>query len=211
MPVDTIYFSEIHDTLNYVYKNPLKFVGSEDMNMGFLKFYEEILGLIKGTYLDDLKLQDIDDNFIQLSSLDKPIFFHVTASWCAPCQSEKPALKDLVEKYHDKVVFISVFWDGPKGVNKIRDGYHDEMILIPSRIKQKGPNEAIIPGFRHVLGFPFTFYVDADREIKEVTLGGSVVGSFPGKDGGMITYTEEDVYGNVTQAFEKGISLILKE
>ncbi|NNF35460.1 MAG: TlpA family protein disulfide reductase [Saprospiraceae bacterium] len=211
IPIDTVYFSEIHDTLNFVYKNPSNFFGSKDINEGFLNFYDEIRGLITGTYIDDLVLHDIDDNQYQLSSFDKPIFFHVTASWCAPCQSEKPALKDLVEKYHNQVVFISVFWDGQEGVAKMRNDYHDEMILIPSRIKHKGPNEAMIPGFRHILGFPFTFFAQKDRKIIKVSLGGSSVGSFPGKDGKMITYTEEDVYKKVTESFEKSISLLLEQ
>ena len=208
---DILYYSDIIDSLEVIYKNPLKFMTSEDPNEGFLEFYQTIKDMVLTTHLDSMVLFDVDSNQVLIEGSGKPLFFHITASWCAPCVAEKPALMDLVEKYHDKVQFVSIFWDGPKGVKKMREEYHDEMALIPSRIKGKGPNEAIVPGFKHILGFPTTFYVAADRKILEMTLGGSSVGSFPGKDGEMITYTEEDVYKIVLESFEKGISLIMKQ
>jgi peroxiredoxin len=57
-------------------------------------------------------LTDLDGNPIQLADLrGKAVWLNFWASWCPPCQSETPVLRDIAEEYRDRglvVVGISV-------------------------------------------------------------------------------------------------------
>src|SRR5882672_10284111 len=57
-------------------------------------------------------LNDLDGHPIRLADLrGKAIWINFWASWCPPCQSETPILRDLAERYADRglvVIGISV-------------------------------------------------------------------------------------------------------
>lgn len=58
------------------------------------------------------QLADLEGNPIRLADLrGKAVWLNFFASWCPPCQSETPILRDLAERYRDRglvVVGISV-------------------------------------------------------------------------------------------------------
>jgi len=65
-------------------------------------------------------LTDLDGKPVQLADLrGKAIWLNFWASWCPPCQSETPVLRDLAERYRDRglvVVGISVQESSPANV-----------------------------------------------------------------------------------------------
>jgi peroxiredoxin len=58
------------------------------------------------------QLADLDGNPIRLADLrGKAVWLNFFASWCPPCQSETPVLRDLADRYRDRglvVIGISV-------------------------------------------------------------------------------------------------------
>jgi len=66
-------------------------------------------------------LTDIDGRPVQLADLrGKAVWLNFWASWCPPCQSETPVLRDLAERYRDRglvVVGISVQETSPANVS----------------------------------------------------------------------------------------------
>lgn len=48
----------------------------------------------------------------------KPVIVDFTAAWCGPCQSLKPALKDLAQEYGEEVDFRVVDVDTNPGLSK---------------------------------------------------------------------------------------------
>lgn len=76
-------------------------------------------------------LVDLDGQPVQLAALrGKAVWINFWASWCPPCQSETPVLRDLAERYRDRglvVVGISVQESSPENVAayaaKYRLGY----------------------------------------------------------------------------------------
>ena len=65
-------------------------------------------------------LTDLDGNPVQLAALrGKAVWLNFWASWCPPCQSETPILRDLADRYRDRglvVVGISVQESSPANV-----------------------------------------------------------------------------------------------
>ncbi|HEX5824872.1 MAG TPA: TlpA disulfide reductase family protein, partial [Candidatus Limnocylindrales bacterium] len=67
------------------------------------------------TYLSDLNGQPVR----LLDLRGRAVWLNFWASWCPPCQSETPVLRDLAERYHDRglvVVGISVQESSPANV-----------------------------------------------------------------------------------------------
>jgi thiol-disulfide isomerase/thioredoxin len=69
-----------------------------------------------GKQLNDYKFNDINGNEVAFSSfVGKLIYIDVWATWCGPCKTEIPLLKELEKKYkNDKIVFVSVSIDEDK-------------------------------------------------------------------------------------------------
>jgi peroxiredoxin len=65
-------------------------------------------------------LTDLDGRPVQLADLrGKAVWINFWASWCPPCQSETPVLRDIADRYRDRglaVVGISVQESSPSNV-----------------------------------------------------------------------------------------------
>jgi thiol-disulfide isomerase/thioredoxin len=65
-------------------------------------------------------LTDLDGKPVQLADLrGKAVWINFWASWCPPCQSETPVLRDIADRYRDRglaVVGISVQESSPANV-----------------------------------------------------------------------------------------------
>lgn len=73
------------------------------------------------------RLADLDGNPISLADLKgKAVWVNFWTTWCPPCQSELPILRDLSERYRDRglvVVAISVQETSPADVQAYADKY----------------------------------------------------------------------------------------
>lgn len=140
-------------------------------------------------YADSIRLAIVDsyvDNydFISISGITystnkrkKPLFLQVTASWCAPCRAEIPALNMIAEKYSDKVDFVLLFWDDKENLLKFKDRFNTKIVLIPSEKSSHNYTETNISGFNHVMGFPTNYLIDMTNKIINYTEGGSIPNS----------------------------------
>jgi len=72
--------------------------------------------LTSGTRAPDFELPEIDElgltgKSVRLSQFaGKPVFLEFISSMCGHCIKMAPVIKDLEEKYGDRVVFVSVVW-----------------------------------------------------------------------------------------------------
>lgn len=98
-----------------------------------LKYNDSIKNIIINSYVNDYSFKTIDNSIYDTSKRTKPLFLQVTASWCAPCKFEIPALNKIVKKYHDKVDFVLLFWDNQSELKKLASDYNEEITLIPSQ------------------------------------------------------------------------------
>lgn len=113
-----MYFRYGGDTGDYhaFYNDLIAFAGKENEEIP-IQYKSQIESWDKtknGKMAPDVTLTDIYGNQINLSSLKgKLTFIDVWATWCGPCKSEIPFMKELVEHFkdNDKVQFVSISVD----------------------------------------------------------------------------------------------------
>ncbi|WP_179339393.1 TlpA family protein disulfide reductase [Winogradskyella ludwigii] len=157
-----------------------------------LKYGDSIKALILNSYIKDYEFKTVDSTNYNTSKRKKPLFLQVTASWCAPCKFEVPALNKIVEKYNDKVDFVLLFWDTQSELEKLAPDYNENIILIPSQEKQSEATTIDISGFRHIMGFPTNYLITTDNEIINFSQGAKIPTTFTDQNGKEITITKED-------------------
>jgi len=157
-----------------------------------LKYSDSIKTLILNSYINDYEFKTVDSINYNTSERKKPLFLQVTASWCAPCKFEVPALNKIVEKYSDKVDFVLLFWDTQSELEKLAPDYNKKIALIPSQKKQTESTSIDISGFRHIMGFPTNYLISRDNEIINFSRGAMIPTTFIDQNGKEITITKED-------------------
>ncbi len=124
------------------------------------------------------KIEEIDDQFIEidwmvistegekvwLSSIDKPIFLNIWATWCGPCRSEMPSIVELQKKLGDRVEFVLV--SPSEGLKIIKNYKESKDINFPLYI-----NGSIIPGNLVSNAYPTTFIIDQHKHIVHKWVG----------------------------------------
>jgi thiol-disulfide isomerase/thioredoxin len=113
-------------------------------------------------------LTDLDGNPVRLEDLrGKLVWLNFWASWCPPCQSETPILRDMDEAYGDKglaIVGIAVQETTPDDVRAYAERYElaYEIAFDAS---------ADIFNLYKVYALPTQFFIDPEGRILEVVNG----------------------------------------
>lgn len=101
-----------------------------------------------------------------LKLIDRPTIINFWASWCEPCLAELPKIDNLVERYGDKVLVISINMD-------------DEPLAAIKSLKKKfamkyrifaGEGKPITDIFG-IMGVPANFLVNKEGQIIKVVHG----------------------------------------
>jgi thiol-disulfide isomerase/thioredoxin len=176
-----------------------------------MKFLDSIKTSILNSYISDYEFQTVEGNIYNTSERKKPLFLQVTASWCAPCKYEVPALNKIVEKYSDKVDFVLLFWDNQSDLEKLAPDYNKKIFLIPSKEKQSEANTIDISGFRHINGFPTNYLITIDNQIINYSTGGIVPNTYRDKNGKEFTITIEEANQKNYERLEKEIKELIEK
>lgn len=176
-----------------------------------LKYNDSIKALILNSYVEDYEFVTVDGSTYNTSRTMKPIFLQVTASWCAPCKHEIPALNKIVDKYGDKIDFVLLFWDTQAELKKIASDYNQDIILIPSLEQQTEATTVDISGFRHIMGFPTNYLITTDNQIINFTQGAMIPTNFTDQHGKKITISKEDANKGNYERLETEIKDLLEK
>ena len=110
---------------------------------------------------------DLDGNPISLADLKgKTVWMNFFASWCPPCQSETPVLRDIAERYKDRgleVVGISVQETNAADVRAYAERY-----LLDYTIGADLTGE-IFRDYR-LWGLPTSFFIGPEGTIRTIVL-----------------------------------------
>ena len=133
----------------------------------------ELIECIKGTYLLDYDFKTIEGNLISTSKIKKPIVVIAAATWSGPFWGGMPALNEFVEKNHDKIEFIMIFWDKEDKIKRFTGKINENIALIPARESDKVERGNLdISGFVHKLNdYPTAYLIDKNKKFLDVIRG----------------------------------------
>ncbi len=132
--------------------------------------------LLSGTKIGEQEFLDLDGNIIKFDTFSKPIFLEATASWCKPCIAQIPAINSIVDLYHNQVEFVFFTQDTQEKAQDIASNLHPKIKVIPSlkKVDPNGLNKIDVGGFQHILPFPTTYFVNSNKIISDIKVGGPV-------------------------------------
>ncbi len=110
-------------------------------------------------------LSDLDGQPVRLADLrGRVVWLNFWASWCPPCQSETPILRDLAERYRDRglaVVGIAVQESSPENVAAYAAKYQLGYTIAPDSTGE------IFRAFR-LYGLPTQFFIGQEGAIRSI-------------------------------------------
>ena len=114
------------------------------------------------------QLADLDGQPVRLADLrGKAVWINFWASWCPPCQSETPVLRDLAERYKDRglvVVGVSVQETNNDDVRAYAERYQLGYTVAPDF-------SGDIFRLYRLYALPTQFFVGPEGGIRSVVLG----------------------------------------
>lgn len=126
------------------------------------------LGTNPGNYSPDFKLPALNgkqDFSTKTDFLGKPIVLSFWASWCPYCQKQTPTLIESFERYGTEIHFIGINYE--ESLKTVQDYLIANNIFYPVLLDQNG----ITAQDYGVLGFPTTFFLDANGIIVTKHIG----------------------------------------
>lgn len=112
------------------------------------------------------ELKDVEGNTWRLADLKgKVVIINFWASWCDTCKEEKPYIMDVLNRFSEKLVYLSVL-------------YNDKPSDAISYLKRSGFNFPILIDDKQVAvaygltGVPETFIVDKRGILAKKVIGG---------------------------------------
>ena len=136
----------------------------EDIEYGEFLFDSLVNNHLVGTYMDNFTMNPIKGDPVKFEELEKPIFLITYATWCVPGEGELPALNDLIDRFHDQIDFVVLFWDTPEQIKKVERDYSNQahLFYVDERTNR---DTYIINNLKHSLGFPMMYYLDNDKKL----------------------------------------------
>jgi len=139
----------------------------QDLEYAEFLFDSLVKNHLVGTFMDDFKMNPIKGEPISFTDIEKPIFLITYAGWCVPGIGEIPALNDLVDKFHDQIDFIVLFWDTKEKLKEKEKEYSENIQLLYIN-ELSNQNSYIINNLKHSLGFPMMYFMDSEKELLDI-------------------------------------------
>jgi peroxiredoxin len=121
------------------------------------------------------KLKDVDGNTVALSQFrGKVVVLDFWATWCPPCRTEIPGYITLQKKYADDglvIIGVSVDTDGVGPVKKFMKDMGMNYIVVMA-------DDDIQNAYGPLGGYPTTFIIDREGNIRDKKLGRKPVAAF---------------------------------
>ena len=142
-----------------------------DIEKGHALFDSLVQNHLVGSRFDDYSFKSVNSRKVKLSKIKKPVFIITYASWCVINKGEIPALNKLARKYSDDIQFIVVFWDVKSDAKKSARQFNNQIKVCYANESYKN-DQSVIATLKHSLGFPTSYFLNADLEVVDIKRGG---------------------------------------
>jgi thiol-disulfide isomerase/thioredoxin len=86
----------------------------------------------------DFKLQGLNEDTIDSSTVSKPMFLNFWATWCSYCKQEMPYIDQLAQEYEGSVEFAAINLTHLDSVQSVESYVNEHQYQIPVYLDQKG-------------------------------------------------------------------------
>jgi len=143
---------------------------SKDFERAEFLFDSLITHVVNGSYMDNFTIRKASGRKIKMDKFEKPVFLMTYASWCTPGQGEIPALNDIAKEHYKDIDFVVLFWDSKSETRKKAREYNNKIKVVYVD-EMENTNNHVLRTLKHSLGFPTSFFMDADKRIVDVRRG----------------------------------------
>ncbi|MGN7471926.1 TlpA family protein disulfide reductase [Brevibacillus sp. SAFN-007a] len=120
-------------------------------------------------------LSSLDNQTYQVAGKrDKPVILNFWASWCGPCREEVPYLKELYEKYKDRLDFYAINLTANDDVESAKAFVKEFGLSFPILLDETGK----IANLYQVISIPTTYFINTNGIITQKIIGATDPGSF---------------------------------
>ena len=137
-----------------------------------------MVGLQRGDLAPELQVTRADGSAVTLTDLDgrpvrladlrgKLVWLNFWATWCPPCQSETPVLRDMADRYRDRGLVIVGIAVQETTVDDVRAYAQRYELTYPIAFDAS----ADIFGLYRVFALPTQFFIGRDGRILDVVNG----------------------------------------
>jgi len=106
--------------------------------------FDSIGACVEGLSLKNYSFKLANEEELNFSTINKPSIIKITASTCAPCIAEIPAINRIAEEFKDELKIIVLFQDNVHYVQKNRSKYSALIDLVPSAIRSENIRECLL-------------------------------------------------------------------
>jgi peroxiredoxin len=141
-------------------------VASPESSPGAPEF-TPVVGPLVGSLAPDFGARTLDGPSIRLRELrGRTVVLNFWATWCAPCRAEMPLLDERSRALAERgLIVLGANFDEPEEYVR---AFRDELGLSFALLLDPGGE---IQSLYRVIGYPTTFFIDADGVIRAVHLG----------------------------------------
>lgn len=130
---------------------------------------------VKNSYLLNYDFTSDEGKVVSTKNIKKPILILAAAGWSAPCISQIPAINKMVERYHNEIAFIMIFWDKKNKITRFKTKVDPRVTLVPSGAFDKvAKGNLDISGFVHKLDYPTAYLIDKTKKFVDVKRGAMI-------------------------------------
>ncbi|MBM3120646.1 MAG: TlpA family protein disulfide reductase, partial [Chloroflexi bacterium] len=129
--------------------------------------FTPVVGPLVGSLAPDFSARSLDGPSIRLSELrGRAVVLNFWATWCAPCRAEMPLLDERSRAWAERgLIILGANFDEPE--EDVR-AFRDELGLSFPLLLDPGGE---IQSLYRVIGYPTTYFIDAEGVIRAVHLG----------------------------------------
>lgn len=204
---DSLYSQKVESILmdmKYRYGSNFK----DSMQKHMFEMRDQLIGV----KMDPFSFTDINGNKVEMKDFLRPTVMEISASWCGPCIATTEVINDLSKTYQKKLQFLVLTHDVGKRAQEFAAKFDQKRVLVVPSLTTLDIMDAIklkVGEFNHLFPFPTAYFLDKDRRIVGIQIGGSLAGEFPDEEGNILTITKEQAYRDNLKLLQAGIDKIL--